>query len=64
MVCRRGEGPDVPNVGPRTGGGGHIMPSLIPTQPCLQSGSSVFVGSDNGKGGGFLNFFPLDMIRQ
>ena len=29
----------------------------------FQSGSSVFVGRDNGKGGGFLNFFPLDMMR-
>ena len=64
MVCRRGEGPDVPNVGPKTGGGGHIMPSLSPPQPCLQSGSSVLVGSDKGSGGGFLNFFPLDMITD
>ena len=40
------------------------MPSLIPPQPCLQSGSSVLVGSDKGSGGGFLNFFPLDMITD
>ena len=29
----------------------------------FQSGSSVLEGSDNGKGGGFLNFFPLDMMK-
>jgi len=39
-----------------------MSPGCRGTFQSTASGSSVFEGRVRGRGGGFLNFFPLDMI--